>query len=106
MYDLKFEINYHNIDVSPCLIFVHFIHSQSIIYYTVRSPKLEQWLNDDSIRQGISGTLDKTYVDLDPIFTASVDEDYDSRVSGVSKNSFCNVYYEWIQYCASRRDKV
>ncbi|ELU16306.1 hypothetical protein CAPTEDRAFT_221096 [Capitella teleta] len=76
---------------------------KSIIYYTVRSPKLVQWLNDKTIRQELQPTLDKGYVDLDPTFTVLVDEDFDHRLSGVSKSSFCSVYLEWIQYCASRR---
>jgi hypothetical protein len=68
--------------------------------------KLEQWLESETIRDGLRPTLDKNYVDLDPTFAATVDEDYDHRLSGVSKSSFCNVYLEWVQYCAARRDKV
>jgi len=79
---------------------------QSIIYYTVRSTKLETWLENESIRDSLRPTLDKTYVDLDPTFASSVDEDYDHRLSGVSKNSFTNAYLEWILCCASHRDKV
>ena len=54
----------------------------------------------------LQGTTEKNYVDLDPTFTLQVDEDYDLRLSGVSRGSFCNIYLSWIQYCASRRDKV
>jgi len=54
----------------------------------------------------LQATLDKNYVDLDPTFSMNVDEDFDTRLSGVSKSSFCNIYLEWIQYCASRREKV
>jgi len=72
----------------------------------VRSLKLDQWLENETIREGLRPTLDKNYVDLDPTFAATVDEDYDHRLSGVSKSSFSNVYLEWIQYCAARRDKV
>jgi len=79
---------------------------QSIIYYTVRSTKLETWLENESIRDSLRPTLDKNYVDLDPTFASSVDEDYDHRLSGVSKNSFTNIYIDWIQYCAAHRDKV
>ncbi|XP_013392762.1 pecanex-like protein 1 [Lingula anatina] len=77
---------------------------KSIIYYTIRSPKLEQWLFDESIRTAVQLTLEKNYVDLDPTFNLHVDEDYDMRLSGVSRNSFCNTYLSWIQYCASRRN--
>ena len=80
--------------------------SQSIIYYTVRSPKLEQWLTDETIQDGLRPMLDNDHIDLDPTFNLHVDEDFDHRQLGVSKSSFCNVYLAWIQYCASRRDKV
>ena len=33
-------------------------------------------------------------------FFYSIDEDFDFRVSGITRNSFINVYYEWIVYCA------
>ena len=79
---------------------------QSIIYYTVRSPKLEQWLADESIQEGLRPMLDSDHIDLDPTFNFHVDEDFDHRSMGVSKHGFCSVYLDWIQYCASRRDKV
>ena len=72
----------------------------------MRSPKLEQWLESAPIQDALRGTLEKNYVDLDPTFTMQVDEDYDGRLSGVSRDSFCNVYLSWIQYCTSRREKV
>ena len=87
-------------------VYILCIHLQSIIYYTVRSPKLYQWLADENIREGVCPMMDKDYVDLDPTFNLHVDDDYDYRVSGISKTSFCNHYHEWIQYCATRRDKV
>ena len=68
--------------------------------------KLDEWLENETIREGLRPTLDKNYVDLDPTFAATVDEDYDHRLSGVSKNSFTNVYLDWVQYCAGCRDKV
>jgi len=79
---------------------------QSMIYYTVRSTKLEAWLENESIRDSLRPTLDKNYVDLDPTFAGSVDEDYDHRLSGVSKNSFTNIYVDWIQHCSAHRDQV
>ena len=72
----------------------------------MRSPKLEQWLEDSVIQEALLPTLERNYVDLDPTFNMHVDEDFDHRMSGISRNSFCNAYLEWIQYCASRRDKV
>ncbi|XP_025105785.1 pecanex-like protein 1 isoform X5 [Pomacea canaliculata] len=78
---------------------------KSIIYYTVRSPRLEEWTENLSIRQGLRTTADDNYVDLDPTFNAHVDEDYDHRLSGISRQSFCNMYLQWIQHCASRQDR-
>jgi hypothetical protein len=30
-------------------------------------------------------------------------QDYDFRASGITRQSFCSVYHEWIVYCAKRR---
>lgn len=79
---------------------------QSIIYYAVRSPRLEHWLENPSIRQALELTKDDSYVDLDPTFNTHVDDDYDHRMSGISRQSFCNMYLNWIQHCASRQDRV
>ena len=80
--------------------------AQSIIYYTVRSPKLEQWLDNTSIQDGLRPFSESNYVEVDPTFNIHIDEDYDHRVSGISRTSFCNVYLDWIEFCASRREKV
>ena len=51
-------------------------------------------------------TTSPGFVDVDPIFNMNIDEDYDFRASGITRNSFCNVYFEWIKYCVQQRDKV
>ncbi|GFO35467.1 pecanex-like protein 1 [Plakobranchus ocellatus] len=79
---------------------------KSIIYYTVRSPKLEAWTSNASIREGLEALERDSYVDLDPTFNLHIDEDFDSRKQGVSRSSFCQAYLEWIQHCAGRRDKA
>ena len=58
---------------------------KSIIYYTVRSPKLTEWLNNQSIADAVKTTCDKNFVDLDPIFNSNIDEDFDFRSSGCVK---------------------
>lgn len=78
---------------------------KSIIYYTVRSPKLQEWLSNPSIRDAIKTTTSKSYVDLDPLFNSNIDEDFDFRSSGITRNSFCNIYLSWIQHCAKARDR-
>ena len=77
---------------------------KSIIYYTVRSPKLLEWLQDQSILDAIRQTCDKNFIDLDPIFNANIDEDFDFRCSGITRNSFCSIYLSWIQHCCQARD--
>lgn len=76
---------------------------KSIIYYTIRSPKLEEWLNNNAIIEALAPTNTKNFVDLDPLFNVNIDEDYDFRASGITRTSFCSVYIEWIAYCVDRR---
>jgi len=78
---------------------------KGIIYYTVRSPKLGEWMANPTIQEAIKVTMDKGFVDLDPMFNANIDEDFDYRSSGITRQSFCNVYLNWIQHCVNHRDK-
>lgn len=78
---------------------------KGIIYYVVESPKLEEWLANETMRDGLRGCTERNYVDLDPTFNPNIDEDYDHRLAGISRDSFCSVYLGWIQYCNSRRTK-
>ena len=77
---------------------------KSIIYYTIRSPKLDEWLASEAISEALTGTNDKNFVDLDPLFSMNIDEDFDFRASGITRASFCNIYLGWITYCAERRE--
>ena len=85
-----------------------FFISQSVIFYAVRSPKLNQWLNSDIIQVQLQKVhQDPHYVEVDSnSFYHNIDEDYDLRHGGISKTSFLNCYFTWIQYCASRKDPV
>ncbi|XP_034034311.1 pecanex-like protein 3 [Thalassophryne amazonica] len=76
---------------------------KSIIYYVSRSPKLEEWLNNETIQEALRPCLGSNYVDSDPTFNLNIDEDYDHRASGITPTSFYMVYLDWIQYCSSRR---
>ncbi|XP_067098857.1 pecanex-like protein 1 isoform X2 [Osmerus mordax] len=78
---------------------------KGIIYYVLASPRLEDWLANESVREGLRGCGERNYVDLDPTFNPNIDEDYDHRLAGISRDSFCAVYLAWIQYCNSRRAK-
>lgn len=72
----------------------------------IASPKLEEWLANETMKEGLRGCAERNYVDLDPTFNPNIDEDYDHRLAGISRDSFCGVYLGWIQYCNSRRTKV
>ncbi|XP_076024488.1 pecanex-like protein 3 isoform X2 [Genypterus blacodes] len=76
---------------------------KSIIYYVSRSPKLEEWLVNESVQEALRPCQGSNYVDSDPTFNLNIDEDYDHRASGITPSSFCMVYLDWIQYCNSRR---
>ncbi|XP_060727549.1 pecanex-like protein 1 isoform X5 [Tachysurus vachellii] len=78
---------------------------KGIIYYVVTSPKLEEWLSNDAMMDGLKICSERNYVDLDPTFNPNIDEDYDHRLAGISRDSFCSVYLSWIQYCSTQRQK-
>ncbi|KAG7207181.1 hypothetical protein KM043_008869 [Ampulex compressa] len=78
---------------------------KSIVFYAVKSSKLKYWIESTDIIEALKLTLDKNFVDLDPVFNMNIDEDFDFRASGITRSSFCNVYLDWIQYCATRQDK-
>lgn len=48
---------------------------------------------------------DRHFVDLDPIFNPNIDEDYDFNALGMTRNMFCQVYGDWITFCAGRNAK-
>uniref|UniRef100_A0AAY5LCT9 Pecanex-like protein n=1 Tax=Esox lucius TaxID=8010 RepID=A0AAY5LCT9_ESOLU len=79
---------------------------KGIIYYVVASPKLDEWLANETMRDGLKACGERNYVDLDPTFNPNIDEDYDHRLAGISRDSFCQVYLAWIQYCNSRRQEL
>ncbi|XP_076648981.1 pecanex isoform X2 [Halictus rubicundus] len=79
---------------------------KSIIFYTVKSSKLKYWLGNPDISEALKITLDKNFVDLDPVFKMNIDEDYDFRAIGITRSSFCNVYLDWIQFCVTKHDKT
>ncbi|XP_012285092.1 pecanex-like protein 1 isoform X2 [Orussus abietinus] len=78
---------------------------KSIVFYAVRSPKLTQWLESPEIVEALKPTLERNFVDLDPVFNMNIDEDFDFRASGITRSSFCNVYLDWIKLCAAKQDK-
>ncbi|KAB0342292.1 hypothetical protein FD754_019218, partial [Muntiacus muntjak] len=79
---------------------------KGIIYYVTTSSKLEEWLANETMQEGLRLCADRNYVDVDPTFNPNIDEDYDHRLAGISRESFCVIYLSWIEYCSSRRAKV
>lgn len=61
-----------------------------------------QWLESSEIRDALEPTLDRQFVDLDPIFNHNLDDDYDFRVAGISRNSFWRANGDWIQHCVDK----
>ncbi|XP_052549604.1 pecanex-like protein 1 isoform X10 [Tympanuchus pallidicinctus] len=78
---------------------------KGIIYYVTTSPKVEEWLANETMQEGLRLCTDRNYVDVDPTFNPNIDEDYDHRLAGISRESFCMIYLNWIEYCCSRREK-
>ncbi|XP_059574358.1 pecanex-like protein 3 isoform X3 [Alligator mississippiensis] len=75
---------------------------KSIIYYVTRSPKLEDWLRHEGIREGLRGAVAPGYVDTDPTFNPNIDEDYDARAAGLTLPAFRHAHLAWIQHCAAQ----
>ncbi|XP_029030939.1 pecanex-like protein 1 isoform X2 [Betta splendens] len=76
-----------------------------IIYYLVHSPKLSVWLKDASVQDALQSYTKWHHIERDPqVFSVKIDEDYVHCLQGVTRASFCNVYLEWIQYCAGKME--
>ncbi|XP_077352349.1 pecanex-like protein 2 [Festucalex cinctus] len=78
---------------------------KSVIYYLVHSPKLTAWLKDAAIHESLQSYTKWHHIERDPqVFSVKIDEDYVHCLQGVTRASFCNVYLEWIQYCAGKME--
>ncbi|XP_064214797.1 pecanex-like protein 1 isoform X2 [Tribolium castaneum] len=78
---------------------------KSIIFYTVRSPKLEEWLSSQTILSALQPMEHKNFVDLDPVFNYNIDEDFDIANSGMTRHMFCQIHGEWISFCVEKAEK-
>nr|CAB3264711.1 pecanex-like protein 1 [Phallusia mammillata] len=79
---------------------------KSIIFFLISHDSLETWLNDPNIRQQIEPCERPDYADEDSTFAVAIDDDYDVWLFGVSLAKFHQVYGEWIEHCAERRQKT
>ncbi|KAK1791867.1 hypothetical protein P4O66_013847 [Electrophorus voltai] len=79
---------------------------KSIIYYLVINPKLQVWLREQAAHETLQPYSKWHHIERDPaVFSVKIDEDYVHCLQGVTRASYCNVYLEWIQHCASKMDK-
>ncbi|XP_038846859.1 pecanex-like protein 2 [Salvelinus namaycush] len=79
---------------------------KSIIYYLIQSLKLQTWIKDPSITKALVSYTKWHHIERDPaVFSVKIDEDYVHCLQGVTRASFCNIYLEWIQYCANKLEE-
>ena len=76
---------------------------KSVIFYTIINKRLDNWIGNQAIIDSLSNLASEDFVDLDPTFNPSVDEDFDTRSAGITRGSFCKIYSEWIQFCLRNR---
>nr|XP_025864558.1 pecanex-like protein 2 [Vulpes vulpes] len=79
---------------------------KSIIYYMVTSPKLLSWIKNESLLKSLQPFAKWHYIERDlAMFNINIDDDYVPCLQGITRASYCNVYLEWIQYCARKRQE-
>ncbi|XP_048060750.1 pecanex-like protein 2 isoform X2 [Megalobrama amblycephala] len=79
---------------------------KSIIYYLVINPKLQIWIKDQSMQEALQSYTKWHHIEKDPaVFSMKIDEDYVHCLQGVTRASYCNIYLEWIQYCANKLEE-
>nr|XP_055026955.1 pecanex-like protein 2 isoform X1 [Misgurnus anguillicaudatus] len=79
---------------------------KSIIYYLVINPKMRIWVKDESMQEALLSYSKWHHIEKDPaVFSMKIDEDYVHCLQGVTRASYCNVYLEWIQYCANKLEE-
>uniref|UniRef100_A0A8C5UGS0 Pecanex-like protein n=1 Tax=Malurus cyaneus samueli TaxID=2593467 RepID=A0A8C5UGS0_9PASS len=77
---------------------------KSIIYFTASSPKILDWIKDESIQKILQPYAKWHYIERDlAMFNVNIDEDYVPCLQGITRASFCSVYLDWIQFCARKR---
>uniref|UniRef100_A0A8C0ID45 Pecanex-like protein n=1 Tax=Bubo bubo TaxID=30461 RepID=A0A8C0ID45_BUBBB len=80
---------------------------KSIIYFTASSPKILDWIKDESMQKILQPYAKWHYIERDlAMFNINIDEDYVPCLQGITRASFCSVYLDWIQFCARKRVEV
>lgn len=73
----------------------------------VTSPKLLSWVKNESLLKSLQPFAKWHHIERDlAMFNINIDDDYVPCLQGITRASYCNVYLEWIQYCAGKRQEV
>ncbi|XP_029388530.1 pecanex-like protein 2 isoform X3 [Mus pahari] len=80
---------------------------KSIIYYMATSPKLVSWVKNESLLKSLQPFAKWHHIERDlAMFNINIDDDYVPCLQGITRASYCNVFLEWIQYCAGKRQEL
>ncbi|CAI4226319.1 unnamed protein product [Auanema sp. JU1783] len=79
------------------------LYVKCIIFHAISSEKLSEWLKNETVRKTVETVVKTKFIDVDNMFGAVNDEDYDCHEGGISKASFMEWYSEWMKYCLSRK---
>uniref|UniRef100_A0A7E4UZK7 Pecanex-like protein n=1 Tax=Panagrellus redivivus TaxID=6233 RepID=A0A7E4UZK7_PANRE len=80
------------------------LYVKCIVFYMITAPNFDKWLNDETIQKVLEPILaNPRYVEIDQMFSAANDEDYDINVLGVTRQGFAEVHGRWIRHCYERR---
>uniref|UniRef100_A0A1I8J4S5 Pecanex-like protein n=1 Tax=Macrostomum lignano TaxID=282301 RepID=A0A1I8J4S5_9PLAT len=79
------------------------LYIKCVIFYAARSSRLRGWLASEAVQPALARVGSPNFVDLDIIFSANVDCDFDPELGGVSLRRFLLNYEDWVNYCGSRR---
>jgi hypothetical protein len=82
-----------------------FFFIKSAIYYTIKSPKLNEWLQNAQIIKELD-KIHASYIDYDLCFDSNLDMDYDTQSRGVSMSKFNHYYNSWIVYCCEQEKQT
>ncbi|KAM6219585.1 pecanex-like protein 2 [Rhynchocyon petersi] len=79
---------------------------KSIIYFMVTSPKLLNWIKNESLLKSLQPFAKWHYIERDlALFNINIDDDFVPCLQGITRASYCNVYLEWIQFCARKQQE-
>ncbi|CAD6194804.1 unnamed protein product [Caenorhabditis auriculariae] len=83
------------------------LYVKCIIYYTLKSSRLAQWIENESVSAAMDPVRESArFTDLDSIFCSTNDEDFDQSEGGISRTSFSDLYTPWINHCVIKRSET